>query len=110
MYKKRILQDYVELYDFHKGLDKEEKAKEQNKKIIDQRKAEYRKREGEGSELLVNTFGCFVGLSGKGITVKRQGKVIHQKPLGALSHITMEQIIRRQANEMAAYIGEDRQP
>lgn len=110
LYKKRILQDYVELYDFHKGLDKEEKAKEQNKKIIEQRKAEYRKREGEGSELLVNTFGCFVGLSGKGITVKRQGKVIHQKPLGALSHITMEQIIRRQANEMATYIGEDRQP
>lgn len=89
LYKKRILQDYVELYDFHKGLDKEEKAKEQNKKIIEQRKAEYRKREGEGSELLVNTFGCFVGLSGKGITVKRQGKVIHQKPLGALSHITI---------------------
>lgn len=89
LYKKRILQDYVELYDFHKGLDKEEKAKEQNKKIIEERKAEYRKREGEGSELLVNTFGCFVGLSGKGITVKRQGKVIHQKPLGALSHITI---------------------
>ncbi|MBC8602936.1 CRISPR-associated endonuclease Cas1 [Parabacteroides acidifaciens] len=89
LYKKRMLQDYVELYDLQKGKEKEKRAKEQNKKIIEQRKAEYRKREGEGSELLINTFGCFVGLSGKGVTVKRQGKVIHQKPLGALSHITI---------------------
>lgn len=33
MYKKRMLQDYVEIYDLHKGLDKEQRAKEQNKKL-----------------------------------------------------------------------------
>lgn len=87
--KKRILQDYVDLYDAQKGMQKEKIAKEQNKKIIEQRKKEYRKREGEGSELLVNTYGCFIGLSGKGITVKQQGRVIYQKPIGALSHITI---------------------
>lgn len=89
LYKKRILKDYVEIYDLHKGIEKEQRAKVQNKKIIERRKAEYRKREGEGSELLINTFGCFVGLSGKGVTVKREGKVILQKPLGSLSHITI---------------------
>ena len=89
LHKKRVIQDYVDVYDLHKGADKERKAKEQNKKIIDQRKAEYRKREGEGSELLINTYGCFIGLSGRGITVKQQGKIIAQKPIGALSHITI---------------------
>lgn len=89
LYKKRILQDYVEIYDLHKGMEKEQRAKEQNKKIIERRKNEYRKREGEGSELVINSYGCFVGISGKGVTVKRQGKIIHQKPLGALSHITI---------------------
>lgn len=89
LHKKRVIQDYVDLYDLHKGAEKEQKAKEQNKKIIEQRKAEYRKREGEGSELLINTHGCFIGLSGRGITVKQQGKIIAQKPTGALSHITI---------------------
>lgn len=89
LHKKRVVQDYVDVYDLHKGADKERQAKEQNKKIINQRKAEYRKREGEGSELLINTYGCFIGLSGRGITVKQQGKIIAQKPIGALSHITI---------------------
>lgn len=89
LHKKRVVQDYVDVYDLHKGADKERKAKEQNKKIINQRKAEYRKREGEGSELLINTYGCFIGLSGRGITVKQQGKIISRKPIGALSHITI---------------------
>lgn len=89
LFKKRVIQDYIDLYDIQKGLDKEQKSKEQNKRIIEQRKKEYRKREGEGRELLVSTYGCFIGLSGKGITVKQQGKVIFQKPIGALSHITV---------------------
>ena len=89
LHKKRVTQDYVDVYDLYKVEEKERKTKDQNKKIIEQRKAEYRKREGEGSELLVNTYGCFIGLSGQGITVKKQGKVICKKPIGALSHITV---------------------
>lgn len=89
LHKKRIVQDYIDTYDLQKGIVKEQLAKEQNQKIINQRKAEYRKREGEGSELLINTFGCFIGLSGKGITVKQQGKIIAQRPIASLSHITI---------------------
>lgn len=89
LHKKRVLQDYIDVYDLKKGADKEQKAKEQNRKIVEQRKNEYRKREGESSELLVNTYGCFIGLSGQGVTVKQQGKVISKRPIGALSHITV---------------------
>lgn len=89
LHKTRVIQDYMELYDLQKGADKAQKVKEQNQRIIEQRKMEYRKREGEGSELLVNTYGCFIGLSGQGITVKQQGRVICKKPIGALSHITI---------------------
>lgn len=89
LHKKRILQDYIEVYDLCKGIAKEQRAKEQNRRIINQRKAEYRKREAECSELLINTYGCFVGLSGKGVTVKQQGKIVRQIPAGMLSHITI---------------------
>ena len=89
IHKKRIIQDYVDTYDLQKGIAKEQRAKELNQRIIAQRKAEYRKREGEGSELLVNSFGCFIGLSGQGITVKQNGKLIAQRPIGSLSHITV---------------------
>lgn len=37
----------------------------------------------------MNTFGSFIGISQKGITVKQQGKVVYQKPVGALAHITI---------------------
>ena len=89
LHSKRIIQDYTDTYDHHKGIAKEELAKEQNRRIIEKRKAEYRKREAEGSELIVNTFGCFVGLSGKGITVKQNGKIVAQRTIGSLSHITI---------------------
>ena len=48
LYKNRLLQDYINLYDQLKASAKGEKIQEQNKTIIERRKAEYRKREGEG--------------------------------------------------------------
>ena len=70
-----------------KSLEKGEQTNRQNKEIIRQRKKEYQKRERANKELLVNTYGCFLGLTSKGITVKRQGKIIYQQPVGALTHI-----------------------
>lgn len=87
--RKKSIQEYVEVYDLQKGKAGEKAAKEQNRKIIEQRKREYQKREGEGRELIVNTYGCFIGLTQKGVTVKQQGKIIYQKPIGALAHITI---------------------
>jgi len=50
-------------------------------------KSSYQQREEDGKELIVNTYGCFIGLTQKGVTVRLQGKVIYQKPIGALAHI-----------------------
>lgn len=87
--RKKSIQEYVEVYDLQKGKVGIKAAKEQNRKIIERRKREYQKREGEGRELIVNTYGCFIGLTQKGVTVKQQGKVIYQKPIGTLAHITV---------------------
>ena len=89
LYKSRVLSDITEIYTQFKNLEKGEEINRQNKEIIRQRKKEYHKRERANKELLVNTYGCFLGLTSKGITVKRQGKVIYQQPVGALAHITI---------------------
>lgn len=89
LYKSRVIFDITELYIQQKNLEKGAKTNRQNKDIILQRKKEYHKRERENKELLINTYGCFLGLTSKGITVKKQGKVIFQQPVGALSHITI---------------------
>ena len=89
LYKSRIIFDVTEVYLRQKTLEKGEQTNRQNKDIIRQRKKEYHKRERENKELLVNTPGCFIGFTSKGITVKRQGKVVYQQPVGALTHITV---------------------
>lgn len=87
--RSRVVFDMTELYLQQKSLGKGEQTNRQNKDIIRQRKKEYRKRERENKELLVNTSGCFIGLTSKGVTVKQQGKIIYQQPVGALTHITI---------------------
>lgn len=89
LYKSRVIFDVTEVYLQQKTLEKGEQTNRQNKDIIRQRKKEYHKRERENKELLVNTPGCFIGFTSKGITVKRQGKVVYQQPVGALTHITV---------------------
>lgn len=89
LYKSRVIFDVTEVYLQQKTLEKGEQTNRQNKDIIRQRKKEYHKRERENKELLVNTPGCFIGFTSKGITVKRQGKIVYQQPVGALTHITV---------------------
>lgn len=89
LYKRKIIQDYIEVYNLQKNLTKELLNQKQNQQVLKQRKNEYQKREREGCELLVNTLGCYLGLSGKGITVKQNGKVIAQRTIGNLNHITI---------------------
>lgn len=88
--KKTVIKELVRLYDEKKSETKSVRTNDQNKKIIEKRRKEYQKREGENKELVVSTFGSFIGISQKGVTVKQQGKVVYQKPVGALSHITVQ--------------------
>lgn len=62
---------------------------EKNRKIIIQRKKEYRKKENEASELIINTYGTYIGVSNKGITVKVYGKQQPMPPTQNLQHITV---------------------
>lgn len=63
--------------------------KEKNKLLIERKKREYQKKEGEGTDLVINSYGCFVGLTNRGISVRLKGKVIHKNPSRALEHITV---------------------
>jgi len=63
--------------------------KDQNDVIINQRKQEYRKKEREGAELVINTPGASIGVSQGKMTVRQQGKVIHKQNVANLSHITI---------------------
>ena len=58
-------------------------------RTAERRKKEFLKRENENRELVINSFGSFVGLTQKGVTVRHEGKVVFQQPLNTLSHITI---------------------
>lgn len=62
---------------------------DKNKLLIERKKKEYQKREGEGADLVVSSYGCFIGVTNRGISVKSKGKVIHKNPSRALEHITV---------------------
>lgn len=58
-----------------------------NRKLIKERKKEFRKIETETSGLLVNKPGTFIGLTNRGITASYKGKVIAQHHKDNLSQI-----------------------
>lgn len=63
--------------------------KELNKRLIRARKLEYQHREGDNSELVVASFGYFIGVSNRGITLRRKGVQIPVPPSIVLKHITI---------------------
>lgn len=85
--KKSLFQDILSAYTSAK-LEKRQK-KSKNNLLIQQKKREYQKKEAEGTDLVIHSFGCFVGLTNRGISVKLKGKVIHKNPSRALEHITV---------------------
>lgn len=88
--KGTLLQEILSAYTSAKSESRQKKSgREKNKLLIEQKKREYRKKEGEGTELVINSFGCFVGLTNRGISVRLKGKVIHKNPSRALEHITV---------------------
>ncbi len=88
--KKKYQNNWIELYSkLKKELSITNKSASSNKTLIDKRKKEYQKLEAEGSELIVSTFGCFIGKNNRGIVVKRSGKTIHEAVGTTLRHITV---------------------
>ncbi len=60
-----------------------------NKKIINSRKLEYQRREADNSELVISSYGYYLGLSDNGISIRRKGVKVASPPSAALKHITI---------------------
>lgn len=87
MHARRVADDYGEAYELARKGQKALTGKERNKRVIERRKEEYRKREGEGSELIVSTYGSYIGITKGCVTVKKDGRLIAKQSAGPLSHI-----------------------
>lgn len=60
-----------------------------NKKLIESRKKEYRKKENAETELLVSTSGSYIGYSNHGIIIKKGTSVLLKHSNPYLKHITI---------------------
>lgn len=89
--RKEIIRKWTGLYiPRRKKVAKDgDKPLPQNKKLINQKKLEYQKKENEGSELVISSFGTLIGKNNRGITVKMNGKNVNKGPSNMLNHITV---------------------
>jgi group II intron reverse transcriptase/maturase/CRISPR-associated endonuclease Cas1 len=78
---------------FHK-LIQEQRVKthytpQKNEQLIKQRKKEYRKLESESSELIINTFGVFIGILNGKFNIKYKDRKSKTVPMVNVSHVTI---------------------
>lgn len=83
-----IIKDLLDHYTEIKASKVDAENQQLNKRLIAQRKREYRKKENADTELVVNTFGTYIGVNSSGITVKVKGQ---NMPVSSanLRHITI---------------------
>lgn len=74
--KKQVTEEVIAEYVGSQKEGQQQKDAVINKKIINERKKEFRKKETEMSGLLVNKPGVFIGFTTRGVTVSQKGKVI----------------------------------
>ena len=87
--KKQFTLEIIAEYVGEKLKEKQTVDAKKNRKLILERKKEYRKIEAETSGLLVNKPGMFIGLTSRGVTVSQKGKVIAQHHPDNLSQIVI---------------------
>ncbi len=80
----QLLNHYIEL----KSAQTTSQNTKLNKKLISQRKHEYRRKENENSELIISSYGTYIGVSNNGITIKINGERQNINS-GNLRHITI---------------------
>lgn len=85
--KSKVIHNLLELYTAKKK-ESQKTTSATNKQLIDKKKKEYQKKEGEGAELVISSFGTFIGKNKSGISVKVNGKV-RKTPSRALEHISI---------------------
>lgn len=72
-----------------KHLSSDADMKLANKKIIQARKREYRKREDENSEVILNRPGISLGIAKNMLTVKEKGMLKSAVPVANVKHVTL---------------------
>lgn len=87
--KKQFTSEIIAEYIGEKLKEKQTIDAKKNRKLIQERKKEYRKKEAETSGLLINKPGTFIGLTNRGVTVSQKGKVIAQHHPDNLSQIVI---------------------
>ena len=80
--KAQIKSDLVNDYLLACSEEVKQRNEQKNKRLISRKKHEYRQKENEASELVVSTFGAFIGINNKGVIVKISGKK-HALPTSA---------------------------
>ena len=89
MRTKQLRRGLLDLYCELKRNKVAQENESKNKLLIMRRKVEYRQKEVEASELIIDNQGVFLGVSAKGITVKNYGKQQSLPPMANLKHITI---------------------
>ena len=87
--KKQYIADIIAEYVNEKQKGQQIIDAKKNRKLIQERKKEYRKLEAETSGLLVNKPGVFLGLTSRGVTISQKGKVVAQHHPDNLSQIVI---------------------
>ena len=87
--KKLYMAEIVADFAAQKNKEQQEESNLRNKKLIQQRKKEFRKLAAETSGLLVDKPGTFVGITSRGVSVSEKGKVIAQHHSDNLSHVVV---------------------
>lgn len=87
--QKHYLADVVSEYRIQVQKEKQAVDDKKNRKLIQERKKEYRKLESQTSGLLVNKPGMFIGLTNRGVTVSKKGRVVAQYHPDNLSQIVI---------------------
>ena len=85
VHTEELMAEYIGL----KLKDKQTADAKKNRKLIQERKKEYRKLEAATSGLLVNKPGMFLGLTSRGVTISQKGKVVAQHHPDNLSQIVI---------------------
>ena len=83
--KKLYIGELVADFAAQKNKDQQEESNQRNRKLIQQRKKEFRKLAAETSGLLVDKPGTFIGMTSRGVSISEKGKVIAQHHADNLS-------------------------
>lgn len=87
--KKLYMGELIADFAAQKNKGQQEESNQRNKKLIQQRKKEFRKLAAETSGLLVDKPGTFIGMTSRGVSISEKGKVIAQHHADNLSHVVV---------------------